>query len=307
MCEQLVKGMRVNMHIKKSKGEIAFTVFNTVFMIVMMFVMAFPLWHVVMSSLSDSGELIRNTGKLLFKPIGFNLESYKLVFKNPNIISGYKVTLFVVLVGTLASVFMTTLGAYGLSRKNLMFGRLFSKMIIFTMLFSGGMIPGYIVVNNVLHLGDKLAVLILPGMISTWNLMVMRTSLAAIPESLIESAQLDGANDFVVLFKIVIPTSMAIIAVMILFYGVSYWNSWFGAMLYIRDREKYPLQLVLREILLSNNTESMMSGRAIDDKSAVSESLKYATIVISTLPILCVYPFLQKYFVKGVLIGSVKG
>ncbi len=295
------------MHIKKSKGEIAFTVFNTVFMIVMMFVMAFPLWHVVMSSLSDSGELIRNTGKLLFKPIGFNLESYKLVFKNPNIISGYKVTLFVVLVGTLASVFMTTLGAYGLSRKNLMFGRLFSKMIIFTMLFSGGMIPGYIVVNNVLHLGDKLAVLILPGMISTWNLMVMRTSLAAIPESLIESAQLDGANDFVVLFKIVIPTSMAIIAVMILFYGVSYWNSWFGAMLYIRDREKYPLQLVLREILLSNNTESMMSGRAIDDKSAVSESLKYATIVISTLPILCVYPFLQKYFVKGVLIGSVKG
>lgn len=295
------------MHIKKSKGEIAFTVFNTVFMIVMMFVMAFPLWHVVMSSLSDSGELIRNTGKLLFKPIGFNLESYKLVFKNPNIISGYKVTLFVVLVGTLASVFMTTLGAYGLSRKNLMFGRLFSKMIIFTMLFSGGMIPGYIVVNNVLHLGDKLAVLILPGMISTWNLMVMRTSLAAIPEGLIESAQLDGANDFVVLFKIVIPTSMAIIAVMILFYGVSYWNSWFGAMLYIRDREKYPLQLVLREILLSNNTESMMSGRAIDDKSAVSESLKYATIVISTLPILCVYPFLQKYFVKGVLIGSVKG
>lgn len=295
------------MHIKKSKGEIAFTVFNTVFMFVMMFVMAFPLWHVVMSSLSDSGELIRNTGKLLFKPIGFNLESYKLVFKNPNIISGYKVTLFTVLVGTLASVFMTTLGAYGLSRKNLMFGRLFSKMIIFTMLFSGGMIPGYIVVNNVLHLGDKLAVLILPGMISTWNLMVMRTSLAAIPESLIESAQLDGANDFVVLFKIVIPTSMAIIAVMILFYGVSYWNSWFGAMLYIRDREKYPLQLVLREILLSNNTESMMSGRTIDDKSAVSESLKYATIVISTLPILCVYPFLQKYFVKGVLIGSVKG
>lgn len=295
------------MHIKKSKGEIAFTVFNTVFMIAMIFIMAFPLWHVVMSSLSDSGELIRSTGKLLFKPLGFNFESYKMVFKNPNIVSGYKVTLFTVIVGTLASVFMTTLGAYGLSRKHLMFGSLFSKMIIFTMLFSGGMIPGYIVVNNVLRLGNKLAVLFLPGIISTWNLMVMRTSLAAIPESLIESAQLDGANDFVVLFKIVIPTSMAIIAVMILFYGVSYWNSWFGAMLYIRDREKYPLQLVLREILLSNNTESMMSGRAIDDKSAVSESLKYATIVISTLPILCVYPFLQKYFVKGVLIGSVKG
>lgn len=295
------------MRIKKSIGENIFNVVNTLFMLVMIFIMAFPIWHVVMSSLSDSGELLRNTGKLLLKPIGLNFEAYKMVLKNPNIVNGYKVTLYVVVVGTISSVFMTTLGAYGLSRKNLMFGGVLSKLIIFTMLFNGGMIPGYIVINNILHLGNKLAVLILPGLIATWNLMIMRTSFIAFPESLIESAYLDGANDFMVLFRIVIPSSMPIIAVMVLFYGVGYWNSWFNAMLYIRDRTKFPLQLVLREILLSNNTETMMTGRAIDDKSAVSESLKYATIVISTLPILCVYPFLQKYFVKGLLIGSVKG
>ena len=296
------------MLVKKSIGERIFDVCNILFMLVLMFVMVVPLWHVLMASFSDSSEIIRASGSgVMLWPKGFNFDAYKMVAKNPNVFSGYKITIFVVIFGTALSLLVTSFGAYALSRKNVMWKSIINKMIIFTMLFSGGMIPTYIIINNVYHLGNNLLVLILPGLVSQYNLMVMRTSFEGIPESIVESAKVDGANDFTILFKIVYPTSMAIIVVMILFYGVNYWNAWFNAMLYIRERRLYPLQLILREILLQNSTNEMTTGITLSDKGNVAESIKYAVIIVSTLPILCLYPFIQKYFVTGVMIGAVKG
>ena len=259
-----------------------------------------------MCSISESRFLIGDKGTML-KPLGFSLAAYKEVISNPNIASGYRVTLFVVVVGTALNVFLTSLGAFLLTRKNFPIKNALAYFIIFTMYFSGGMIPTYLVVYKMLRLGDSLWALILPGAISTYNLIIMRTNFAAIPVSLEESAQIDGANDFVILFRIILPLSLPIIAVMVLFYGVSHWNAWFNAMIYIRTRSKYPLQLILREILLLNSTESMMNDATGSDKYSIGESIKYATIIVATLPILLVYPFIQKYFVKGIMTGAVKG
>ncbi len=179
-------------------------------------------------------------------------------------------------------------------------------MMIFTMYFSGGLIPTYLVVFNVLGLGDSLGALILPTLISVYNVIIMRSNFAAIPQGLEESARIDGANEFVIFSRIIMPLSMPIIAVMILFYGVNHWNSWFNAMIYLRTREKYPLQLVLREILLSG-TADQMAGSSGADQYALGESVKYATIIVATVPILAIYPFIQKYFVKGIMVGAIKG
>ena len=276
-------------------------------MLLMMIITLYPFWYVAVSSISDSRALMRFTGMLLL-PQGFSLEAYAMVFKNPNIISGYINTIIIVVAGTMLNLIMTSLGAYVLSRKDIGWVRPVMLLIVFTMFFSGGLIPVFLLVNNWLNLGDTLLAVIVPGLISTWNLIILRTSFSAVPESLIESAWLDGANDFTILFRVVIPLSLPVMAVMVLFYGVGHWNSWFSAMVYLRDRSLYPLQLILREILIQNDTRFMIGGGAdIEDVEGVAESIKYATIMVATLPILAVYPFLQKYFVKGVMIGSIKG
>lgn len=220
--------------------------------------------------------------------------------------SGYRNTLFIVTVGTVFSVVLTSLGAYVLSRKQFMLRNFFMMMITFTMFFSGGLIPFYMVVRNV-GLYNSLFALIIPTAISTYNLIIMRTSFAAVPTELEEAAIIDGANHWHILFKIYYPVSKAIIAVMILYYGVGLWNGWFYSMVFLADREKFPLQLILREILIQNDTSSMQGGVGTSDVFNVGESIKYAVIVVATLPILCIYPFIQKYFVKGVMIGAVKG
>ncbi|MBD2843571.1 carbohydrate ABC transporter permease [Paenibacillus sp. IB182496] len=271
----------------------------------MMILTLYPLYYIAVASLSHSDALVGHTG-LLLKPLSFNVEAYRFVFQNPNIASGYRNTMLVVLGGTFVNLLMTSLGAYVLSRKQLYWKNHMMFLIAFTMFFSGGLIPTYLLVNNTLGLGNTLTALVVPTLISTWNLIVMRTSFAAIPESLIESAKLDGAHDFTVLFRIVIPLSMPVMAVMILFYGVAHWNAWFQAMIYLRDRNLYPLQLILREILIANSTDAMMTDVSSQDKSRIGESIKYATIMVATLPILIAYPFLQKYFVKGVMIGALK-
>ncbi|MFD0961734.1 carbohydrate ABC transporter permease [Paenibacillus chungangensis] len=297
------------MTIRKSPGEVAFNVCNVVLMLFMIVITIYPFVYVLMSSLSHSTQLLSHTG-LLLKPIGFTTEAYSMVFRNPNIASGFQNTFFIVAVGTLVNLVITCLGAYVLSRKGVPWTKPIMLAIVFTMFFSGGLIPTYLLVNNWLGLGDSLAALIIPGAISTWNLIILRTSFGGIPESLIESARIDGAQDFTILLRIVIPLSMPVIAVMILFYSVGHWNSWFGAMIYLRDRSLFPLQLILREILIQNSTQFMASdasAAAAGDVEAIGESIKYATIMIATLPILVVYPFLQKYFVKGVMIGSIKG
>lgn len=293
------------MIIKKSLGEKVFDTFNYVFLIFLMIITIYPVVYVVLASLSDSNQLMAHSG-ILLRTLGFNADAYSAVLANPNIISGYGVTIFTVLVGTFLNVFFTSIGAFILSRKNYPFNKILTVMILFTMYFSGGMIPRYLFINDTLNMGNSIWALLLPGLISTYNLIVMRTNFQSIPDSLEESAKIDGANDIVILFRIILPLSKAIIAVMVLMYGVSRWNAWFDAMLFIRDRGLYPLQIILREILISNSTDSMISGSA-GDVEAIGESIKYATIVVSTAPILCVYPFIQKYFTKGVMIGAVKG
>ena len=292
------------MKIKKSKGERAFQVFNYAFLMLIMLVCLYPVWYVAVASFSNSNALTQHSG-LLFQPIGFSIDAYKKVFQNPMIGKDYLNTLFILIIGVFLDRVMTSLGAYFLSRKRVMFKKPIMLFIVFTMFFSGGMIPFYINLKE-LHLTNTLWGLIIPFMITTSNLIILRTSFESIPESLIEAAQIDGAGHIRILTTIVLPLSKAMLAVMVLYYGVSIWNSWFWASAILRNREMYPLQIILREILLSNDTSSMTAGASATDTEAIGMTIKYATIMVATVPILCVYPFLQKYFTKGTMVGAVK-
>lgn len=282
-----------------------FMILNYTFLILLVIVTLYPLLYVLFASLSDSAQLLANKG-LLWKPVGFSLEAYKSVLANPGIATGFRNTLFILVFGVIVNLFMTALGAYVLSRKNVMWNKVFMFFILFTMFFGGGLIPLYLVVKGV-GLLDTLWSTILPFAISTFNLIIMRTSFMGIPDSLEESAKIDGANHFTILFRIIIPLSMPVIAVMILYYAVDKWNGWFYASVFIKSRELFPLQLVLREILIANSTESMSAGASAGDRFQIGETIKYATIMVATIPILCIYPFLQRFFVKGVMVGSLKG
>ena len=291
---------------KNSFQRNIFVVCNTFFLALLSLLCVYPVLYVLFASFSDSGRLMAHTG-LLWKPLGFNVGAYKAVLENPVIGSGYLNTLFIVVVGTVYNLIMTSLGAYFLSRRTkVMLKNVVMVMIIITMFFSGGLIPFYLTVK-MLGMYNSVWALIIPGGISTYNLIIMRTSFMSIPDSLEEAALIDGAGHMGVLLRIVIPLSKSIIAVMILYYGVGHWNSWFNAMVFLTDRSKFPLQLVLREILIQNDTNAMMQGVSVTDGISVAESVKYAVIIVATVPILCIYPFLQKYFVKGVMVGALKG
>lgn len=291
--------------IKHTKGENIFNIINIIIMIILMILAAYPIIYVVFASFSNSSEFMRVSG-LLLKPAGFSMASYKAVFTNPNIGHGYLNTLIYLTIGTAGGVFLTVLAGYCLSRRDLMFRSPIMLIITFTMFFSGGLIPTYLNVQN-LGLIDTRAAVILPTLINTFNLIIMRTAFEGIPESLSESAQLDGAGHFTILFKIMLPLVLPTIMVIVLYYAVERWNEWFNAMIYLQTSSKYPLALVLREILMQNDTSSMTQGTSFGDLDSVSETIKYAVIVVATLPILVLYPFLQKYFVKGVMVGAVKG
>ena len=294
------------MVLKKTAADRTFEVINVIIMLFLIAVTLYPFLYIIFASFSNSDDLIRHSGMLLY-PLGINLNAYKMVFQNPNIFTGYGNTLIVLVVGTALNLLMTSFGAYVLSRNSFPCKRVILVLIVFTMYFQGGMIPRDLLIYDTLNLGDSLLALIIPQAISTYNLIVMRTSFLGVPDSLEESAKIDGANDFVILFRIILPVSMSVVAVMILFYGVTHWNAWFDAMIFLRDRKRYPLQLILREILILNSTETMAVESADVNNMAVGESIKYATIMVATLPVLAVYPFLQKYFVKGVMIGAIKG
>jgi putative aldouronate transport system permease protein len=277
---------------------------NGLFLALVVVVTLYPFVFVLFASISDATEMAKHMGFLL-APLGFSLEAYKLVLSNPMILAGYTNTLLYMSVGTTLNLLMTALGAYVLSRKHLMLRNVIMFFIVFTMFFSGGLIPYYLVVRG-LGLANRMWALILPTVISTYNLIVMRTAFAQIPDSMEESARIDGASDYRILFWIIIPLAMPVVAVMILFYSVGHWNSWFPAMIFLRTRDKYPLQLVLREILIASSTDSMTTEAAVSDKEPIGETVKYATIMTATLPILFVYPFLQRYFIKGIMIGALK-
>ena len=294
----------VKRKIRRSFGDISFDVVNTVLLLLIVVVTIYPFLYVLFASFSDPARFASHTG-LLLRPLGFETQSYKAVFENQNIFTGYKNTLFYVVVGTAVSMLITTLSAYVLSRKGYRLKRPLTFMAVFTMFFSGGLIPFYLQVNS-LGLADTRWALIFPAAMSTYNMIVMRTAFSNVPESLEESARIDGAQDFTILFRIVLPLSLPTVAIMILFYGVSKWNAWFYAMVFLRGRSLYPLQLILREILILSSTSDMVTDMYVN-KDLFSETIKYATIIVATVPILCVYPFIQKYFVKGIMIGAVKG
>jgi putative aldouronate transport system permease protein len=287
-----------------SRGENIFAVFNYIFLALMSFICLYPMLYVLFASLSDNNLLMQHSG-ILFKPQGFSITAYDKVFKNPMILLGYRNTLFVLTVGVLLSLFMTSLGAYFLSRKQVFFKKPIMMLITFTMFFGGGMIPTYLNLRD-LHLTNTLWGLIIPGAISTYNMIILRTSFSAIPDSLTEAALIDGAGHIRILFAIVLPLSKAILAVMILYYGIAIWNAWFWASAILRKRELYPLQVILREILLQNSAVEMATGVDAGDQESVAATIKYATIIVATVPVLCIYPFLQKYFARGVMLGGVK-
>jgi putative aldouronate transport system permease protein len=250
--------------------------------------------------------LAQHTG-LLLHPLGPTLGGYRRAFSFDNIWSGYYNTIKIVFFGTIVNMIITTMAAYAISRKDVLLWKFMNITCIITMFFSGGLIPTYLVVKNV-GLIDNILALILPVALNSWNLIILRVSIQGLPPSLLESARIDGASDFVVLLKIVVPLVKATLAVISFYYIVGHWNSWFNAMIYIRTREKLPLQLILREILVTNSlrttTNNPMDMSSLD---RYRELVKYCTTVIATLPILFIFPFFQRYFVKGVFVGSLKG
>lgn len=265
-------------------------------------IMLYPFLNVIAVAFSEYTEYLKNP--LMILPSGFTLSAFKFVLKEGQVIVSYGNTIFVTVMGVLIGLTLITLMAYPLSRLRLKGRGIIMNIVIFSMMFSGGMIPNYYLVRS-LGLIDSLWAVILPGAFSAYNMILMKNFLEALPDSLMEAASIDGASEPCILFKIALPLCKPILATLCLFIAVQYWNSYFTAMLYIRDRTKWTLQLVLREIVLANVQNG--NNDPAQENYIVSISIKYASLLVVMLPIMLVYPFLQKYFVKGVMIGAVKG
>lgn len=291
---------------KKINGYKIFSFFNIIFMLLIVLVTAYPIYYVLIASFSDPKALAIHNG-LLFTPLApFTTSAYEMVLENQQIIRGFANTMYIMVFGLAANLILTSLGAYFLTIKGPALKNVITFMIIFTMYFSGGMIPGYLNIKS-LGLLNSLWSLILVGGINTTNLIILKSAFQSIPESLVESARLDGATYWQVLVKIMLPLSKATMAVIVLYYGVSRWNSWFAASLYLNDSDLFPLQLVMRNILNMATQMAGGTGAGLDDMTQMVDLIQYALIVVATAPIMVLYPFLQKYFVKGVMIGAVKG
>lgn len=283
-----------------------FDYFNYALMALLMLIMVFPIYYCAIVSISDGKAVVQ--GRVMFYPIGFSTVAYKTVLQNEQVIRSYGNTLLYTTLGTALNVLMSVLCAYPLSRPGLKGRKLINTLVMLTMFFSGGMIPLYLQVTK-LHLDDTMWAVILPGVISTYNMIIIRTFFSQLPEELHESAEIDGANAYQVLLCIVLPLSKSILATMVLFYAVAHWNSYLSALLYLNTAKKFPLQMILRNMIIDSNLANFTSSNASNSaESLVTESkLKYAAVIVSILPIVCVYPILQRYFVKGVMIGAIKG
>jgi len=292
--------------IKDSAGYRIFSIFNYLFLAFIAVVTLYPIYYVVMASFSNADALSLHSG-ILIRPLApYSLEAYKRVFQNALIMSGYKNTIIILLAGLCFNLVLTAVGAYFLSLKDVMFRNVIAVLILFTMYFSGGTVPVYLNIKS-LNLMNSLWSLILPAAINTYNLLIMRSAFAAVPDSLVEAARLDGATHFKILKDVMIPLCKATLAVMVLYYGVAHWNAWFNASLYLQTADKFPLQLILRNLLIDNSTSGMTGVMDADDAVRFTEMIKYALIVVSSAPIIILYPFLQRFFTKGVMIGAVKG
>jgi putative aldouronate transport system permease protein len=279
---------------------------NTLFLCIITFIVLYPLIYIVCASFSSPSAVL--SGKVWLWPVDVTLEGYKAVFEYKRIWTGFANSLFYTIAGTTLNLAITLMAAYALSRKDLVGRNLIMMMCVFTMIFSAGIIPSYLVVQDLGLLNSRWA-MILPTALSVWNLIIARTFFqVTIPHELLEASQMDGCSDFKFFFKIVIPLSAPIIAVLTLFYAVGHWNQYFQALLYIRDPDLFPLQLILREILIRNEVDASMlqDVRVAAEQAGLRQLLKYSLIVISSVPVLIIFPFVQKHFVKGVMIGSLK-
>ncbi len=293
-------------HLKKSWADRLFSVVNTLLLIFALLIVALPILYVIAQSLSTPQEVI--AGRVLFWPRRITLIAYKEIFRSKMLLSGYKNSILYTFTGTVVNVVMTVMCAYPLSRKDFVGRKQIMWLFVFTMIFSAPLIPSFINVRNLKMLNTIWAIII-PGAISAYNMVIARTFfMSNIPDEMIEAADLDGASDMQILVKLVLPLSKAVIAVLVLFYAVGHWNSYFDAFIYLNSEDKLPLQVILRNILANAKMIEEMADATVEqsERLALVEVLKYAVIVFGSLPVLILYPFVQKYFVKGIMIGSVK-
>ncbi|MGI5898343.1 MAG: carbohydrate ABC transporter permease [Christensenellales bacterium] len=294
--------------IRNSRSDLVFYFFNYIFLFLCFMVVFYPIWNVIVSSVSSPQEVI--AGRVTLWPRKFNTNAYQQVFANKMLMGGYKNSITYTFAGTLVNIVMTIALAYPLSRKDFVGRGAITAIFVFTMIFSAPLIPSYL---NIRRLGliDTFWVMVLPTAISTYNMIIARTFFqSSIADEMLEAAELDGASDMRILINLVLPLSKAIIAVLVLYYAVSHWNTYFNALIYLNTETKFPLQLVLRTILTNAQQLQEMAENISDADSAklaLVEVMKYAIIVFGSLPVLMLYPFVQKYFVKGVMIGSLKG
>lgn len=300
---------------RQTKGDIIFEAVDYILLTLITLLCLYPILYVIFASVSDPIRLQANIGAL-WKPLGFTLEGYKLVFQDKGMLLGYANAIFYVAAGVAVQMMFTTVGAFALSRKNLYWKKVIMLMITITMFFGGGLIPFFLVVKG-LGMYNSWTALVIPYAINTWNMIILRTGFESVPYELEEAARIDGAGDMFIFTRIILPLSKAVLAVILLYYTVGAWNSWFPASIFLKERSKYPLQLLMREILIINDTSAVAQGGgnaisgltsgSFESTTAYRELVKYTTIIIATVPIMCFYPFLQKYFVKGVYVGSLKG
>ena len=293
------------MAIKRTTGDIVFDVINTIILLALCFVTLYPMWYCLCASFTQNSYLVAHQGMVIW-PHGFTTGSYSLAFTHPLLLSGYKNILIILAVSLPINIVLTLFAGYFMASKGVLFKPLIQFLIMFTMFFSGGMIPAYLNIRD-LGLYNSLWALILPGAMSVYNSIICRTAIQAVPDSLTESAYIDGANDLIIVFRIILPLIMPTIAVLLLYYGVGHWNSWFNASIYMKDNDKLPIQNIMRAILIANSSVLNSAAAENDQVNEFAESIKYSTIILTTVPVLCIYPFLQKYFVKGVMVGAVKG
>lgn len=293
--------------INRSRGDIIFDTINYIILGIAAILVLYPLYFVVIASISDPSAV--NAGKVILWPIGISGDGYARIFKDSSIWTGYANTIFYTVVGTTISVIATMMIAYSLSRKNFSGRKVIMTLLIITMYFNGGLIPTYLLVKN-LGLLNTRGVMIILGVVNVFNIIIAKTFIqSSIPEELYEAAEIDGCSHFIFFTKIVLPLSKALIAVLTLYYGIAQWNEFMKALIYLNDEKLYPLQLIFRSILVQNEASAQMTGDIESqlEQQKIAELIKYGVIIVSSLPVLVIYPFLQKYFVKGVMIGSVKG
>lgn len=291
---------------KKSRGDLLFDAVLVVISVLIILLVAYPLYFIIIASFSQPEAVLG--GKLRFLPVGFNVESYQMVLAEKKVWVGYRNTIFYTVLGTCINLVITVLAAYPLSRKDMPCRGLFTFVASFTMLFGGGMIPVYLVVRR-LGIVDSIWAMVIPNALATYNMLVMKNYFqSSVPEELQEAAAIDGCDYFRTLMRVVMPLSAPILAVITLFYAVGHWNAFFNAIIYLRNQDLFPLQIVLRDILLQNSLEAVGGDlTGMYEKVMRGETMKYALIIVASLPVIAMYPFVQKYFVKGVMVGAIKG